>query len=95
MEPGHEEQLAHLQRLAQELISQGFTAEVLSTGRMPSLKATNPDSAEFSERVLCQRAEDDSWCFWWPWKQPIGSAQDLTSAAAKIITVLRSVEGAS
>jgi hypothetical protein len=95
MEPGPEEQLAHLQRLADELTSQGFTAELLSGEREPSVRATNPDSAQFSEQVLCQRADDGSWGFWWPWKQPIGSTRDPASAAATIITVLRSVEGAS
>ncbi|MGH3272902.1 MAG: hypothetical protein ACRDNZ_01065 [Streptosporangiaceae bacterium] len=95
MESSSEEQLTHLQRLADELVSRGFTAELLGTSREPSVRATNPDNAEFSERVLCWRADDDVWCFWWPWKQPIGSAEDLTSVAAKIMTALRSVEGAS
>ena len=95
MESGSEEQLTHLERLAGELASRGFTAELLGTGREPSVRATNPDNAEFTERVLCRRADDGAWCFWWPWKQPIGSADDLTSVAAKIMTALRSVEGAS
>jgi hypothetical protein len=95
MESGSEEQLIHLQRLADELSSRGFTAELLTVGREASVRATNPDNTEFAERVLCGRDADDVWCFWWPWKQPIGAADDLTSVAAKIMTALRSVEGAS
>jgi hypothetical protein len=45
--------------------------------------------------VLCRPAEDGSWCFWWPWQQPIGSVDDIEAVSSKIIGVLRSVEGAS
>jgi len=95
MEPGRSQQLAHLQRLADELISRGFAARLLGTASQPCVKVTNPDSPELTERVLCQPAEDGSWCFWWPWRQPIGSADDLTAVSGKITTVLRSVQGTS
>jgi hypothetical protein len=94
MEPGHDEQLAHLQRLADELTSRGFTARRLDTARPPSVQVTNPGNTQLTERVLCRTAEDGSWCFWWPWKQPIGSVEDLAAVSGKIMTVLRSVEGA-
>ncbi len=45
--------------------------------------------------AVCRPAEDGSWCFWWPWQQPIGSTDDLAVVASKIMTVLRSVEGTS
>jgi hypothetical protein len=48
-----------------------------------------------AERVLCRSAEDGSWCFWRPWQQPIGSADDQAAVSTKIMTVLRSVQGAS
>jgi len=95
MESGHDEQLAHLQRLAAELSGQGFTTQLLSTGGQPSVQATNPGNSALTERVLCRTAADGSWCFWWPWQQPIGSAEDLAAVTEKIVTVLRSVEGAS
>jgi hypothetical protein len=95
MEPGDNEQLTHLRRLADELSSRGLTARLLATGRRPSVKVTNPDNEQLSERVLCQRAADDSWCFWWSWQQPIGSADELELVSGKIVTVLRSVEGGS
>jgi hypothetical protein len=47
-----------------------------------------------NERIHCQQAADDSWCFWWPWRQPIGSVDDLDSVAGKITAVLRTVESA-
>jgi hypothetical protein len=94
MEPGRDEQLAHLQRLAAELSSRGFTTQLLSAGRQPSVQVTNPDNGELTERVLCRPAGNGSWCFWWPWRQPIGSVEDVAAASGKIATVLRSVEGA-
>jgi hypothetical protein len=95
MESGHDEQLTHLRSLAGELSSRGFAVQLLGTASQPSLKVTNPDTRELAERVLCRPAEDGSWCFWWPWQQPIGSAEDLAAVSGKIMTVLRSVEGAS
>jgi hypothetical protein len=95
MESGHDEQLTHLRSLADELSSRGFAVQLLGPASQPSLKVTNPDTRELAERVLCHPAEDGSWCFWWPWQQPIGSAEDLAAVSGKIMTVLRSVEGAS
>jgi hypothetical protein len=95
MEPHHDRQLAHLRCLAEELRSRGFASQLLETGRQPSIKVANPDTPELAERVLCRPADDGSWCFWWPWRQPIGSADDLGAVAQKITTVLRSVQGTS
>jgi hypothetical protein len=93
MAPQRDEQLAHLERLAGELSKRGLTAELGGGIRHPSLRAANPDIPRLSERVLCDRAEDGSWCYWWPWRQPIGSVDDLELAVTKIAAVLRSVEG--
>jgi hypothetical protein len=95
VEPDHDEQLAHLRCLAAELQQRGFTSRLLETVASPCVKVTNPDSPELHERVLCSPAADGSWCFWWPWHQPIGSADDLTGVSHKIMTVLRSVQGGS
>jgi hypothetical protein len=43
--------------------------------------------------VLCDQADDGSWCYWWPWHAPIGSVDDLATVTSKITAVLRSVEG--
>jgi hypothetical protein len=94
MEPGHDEQLTHLQRLADELTSRGFAARLVDASQ-PCVKVANPHNSELTERVLCRPADDGSWCFWWPWQQPIGSAEDVAAVSGKIVTVLRSVEGAS
>lgn len=92
MESEHAQQLAHLQRLADELSSRGFSVQVKGAGRKAFAQVANPDNPKLTERILCKPAEDGSWCFWWPWHQPIGSADDLTAVAGKIMTVLRSVE---
>jgi hypothetical protein len=95
MEPGYDQQLAHLRSLAEELRTRGFATRLLDNARQPSVRVANPDSPELTERVLCRPAADGSWCFWWPWRQPIGSADELAAVSVKITTVLRSVEGAS
>lgn len=95
MEPHHDEQLVHLRCLAEELRNRGFASQLLDAARQPYIKVANPDSPELTERVLCRPAEDGSWCFWWPWQQPIGSADDLAAVSRKIMTVLRSVQGTS
>jgi hypothetical protein len=83
---------AHLGTLATELRRRGLEARVISKGAQPCVKVANPDTPELNERVLCLRADDDSLCFWWPWRQPIGSVDDLETVADKITAVLRSVE---
>jgi hypothetical protein len=92
MEPS-EEQLIHLRRLAEELAGRDFTAEVSGPAGSPYLKVTNPGHPRLSERVLCRPAPDGTWCFWWPWRQPIGAVDDVATVIQKITTVLRSVEG--
>jgi hypothetical protein len=91
----HDEQLAHLQRLAGELARQAFRAELNTTGTGPYLQVTNPGLTDLSERVVCRRGEDGAWCFAWAWQQPIGGVDDVSMVARRIMTVLRSVEGNS
>jgi hypothetical protein len=89
------EELTHLERLAAELTQRGLSAQVITEGQRPCVKAANPDTPQLNERVLCDRADDGSWCYRWPWKQPIGSVDDLDLVVGKIEAVLRSVEGGS
>ena len=89
------EELTHLERLAAELTQHGLSAQVITKGRRLCVKVANPDTPQLNERVLCDRADDGSWCYWWPWKQPIGSVDDLELVVGKIAAVLRSVGGGS
>lgn len=88
-----QEQQQHLTRLAEELVKHEFRAELSTKGRQPNLKVINPDAPSLNERVLWGQAADGSRCYWWPWRQPIGSVDDLESVIGKIMAVLRSVEG--
>lgn len=88
-----EQQLVHLERLADELKQRGFATELVGKLTKPFLKVANADTPTLNERVQCHQADDDSWCYWWPWKQPIGSVDDLSVVVEKIAAVLRSVEG--
>jgi len=95
MESDRNRQLVHLRTLAQELRTRGFVTELLDNTSQASIKVANPDSTELTQRILCGPSGDGSWCFWWPWQQPIGSADDLADVALKIATVLRPVQSTS
>ena len=85
-------QLVHLRRLSEELTKGGLAAELVSNGAKPYLKVANAQTLTLNERVLCQQNDHDSWCFWWPCQQPIGSVDDLALVVSRIALVLRSVE---
>jgi hypothetical protein len=91
----HEEKRKYLTQLAEELTKREFTVTPGGGSQHPYIKIANPDTPQLNERVLCGQAEDESWCYWWPWWQPIGSVDDLEMVVAKIVAVLRSVEGQS
>ena len=87
-----EQCLAHLEQLANELDKRAFSTELTGAIAKPYLTVANGMQPQLNERVLCEQAEDGSWSFWWPWKQPIGSVDDLETVVEKIAAVLRSVE---
>jgi hypothetical protein len=89
-----EEQFSYLECLADELKHRGFAVELVGKLTKPFLRVANAETPTLNERVLCHQAEDSSWVYWWPWKQPIGSVDDLEPVIGKISAVLRSVEGA-
>jgi hypothetical protein len=87
-----EQCLAHLEHLANELDKRDFNTRLTRPVAKPYLTVANDAQPQLNERVLCEQAEDDSWSFWWPWRQPIGSVDDLETVVDKIAAVLRSVE---
>jgi len=87
-----EQRLAHLEYLANELDKREFRTEFTRAIARPYITVANGMQPQLNERVLCERAEDGSWSFWWPWQQPIGSVDDLETVVSKIAAVLRSVE---
>jgi hypothetical protein len=90
------EELAHLERLRAELGQYGLNAQLITKRNQPPyLKVANQEIPKLNERVLCMPAEDQTLCFWWPWRQPIGSVDDIGAVIGKIASVLRSVEGRS
>ena len=89
-----DEQLAHLERLADELKHWSFVTELIGNVSKPYLRVANAETPTLNERVLCHQAADGAWIFRWPWKQPIGSVDELDAVVDKIAAVLKSVEGA-
>ncbi len=89
------EQYEYLSRLAGELRKWQFNARFGGSGSDRYLIVENPDHRGLNERVFCRPADGGTWCFWWPWRQPIGSVDDLETVTGKIMAVLRAVEGGS
>jgi hypothetical protein len=87
-----EQQLAHLERLAEALTRNRLSARLVDERSKPYLKVANADTPTLNERVLCYQTGDSPWAFWWPWEQPIGSVDDLELVVSRIALVLRSVE---
>ena len=89
------DQHEYLGRLADELRKWHFSVRFGGSGSAHYLMVENPDYRDLNERVLCRPADDGTWCFWRPWRQPIGSVEDLETVTGKIMAVLRTVEGGS
>jgi DNA/RNA-binding domain of Phe-tRNA-synthetase-like protein len=85
-------QLAYLRLLSDGLRKQEFEAKIVHRGGRSHLQVTNPQMTKLTEEVLCQPADDGTWCFWWPWRQSLGTVEDIDAVVGKIMTVLRSVE---
>ncbi len=93
MEPGRDEQVAHLERLAAALAGSGYAIEWAGLDRVPEVTVRSPGERGLADRVQCRPDASGAWCFWWPWnaRQPIGAAADVESAAARVMAVLRPV----
>ncbi len=89
------DQREYLGQLADELRKWQFSVRFGGSGSDQYLTVENPDHRNLNERVHCRPAADGTWCFWWPWRQPIGSVDDLETVIGKIMAVLRTVEGGS
>lgn len=87
------EHLKHLERLAVELTRQGLAATLVRRSQ-PYVKVANLEIPAMNEKVLCAAAAGAGLCFWWPWRQPIGSVDELDAVVGKIVLVLRAVEDA-
>jgi hypothetical protein len=81
--------LRYLEALHGELHALGMTSEVVTSGSEPRLRLGRPytrwnaDSC-FEGHVLAARVSHAGWCYWWPWVQVIGTADDPAKAAQVI-----------
>ncbi len=70
----------HLGKLAEELTSNGVSAELVGDIAKPYLM------------VALAETEAALWWYWWPWNQPIGSVDDIDLVMSRIVLKLRSLE---
>jgi hypothetical protein len=85
----HTEELAELERLATELVTLGFHADVRThADRLPYLDVRNPRASVLGEKVYAQGGS-----YWWSWAERIARTEDVTKAAATLANVLRTVSG--
>jgi len=81
---------AELEKLAAEMTALGYKALLVTpVGRLPYLDISNPQTKLLTEKVYAQAG-----MFFWPWAQSIGPCDQVTSAAAIVARVLRTVDGA-
>lgn len=86
--------VTHLELLQVELSRNGLNAQLITKrNRPPFLKVANQSIPALNERVFCRSVDDQTFCFCWPWNQPIGPVDDVDTVVGKIAAVLRSVEG--
>jgi hypothetical protein len=83
----------HLEQLRAELADRGWITRALDQGQ-PSLFVQNPDpgAAALNDHVVVAPSIDGDCWFWWPWASPIGAADDIAHAAARITHVLRATD---
>jgi hypothetical protein len=79
----------HLERLGTVLQRRGWRVHLLGGDRRTELQVTNPDTPAFNEVIWCRRMPDGEWTFWWPWREPIGTAERVNEVADRIAHVLR------
>jgi hypothetical protein len=85
----HAEEVAELDRLAAELVTLGFHTDIgTHADRLPYLDVRNPRATILGERVYAQGGS-----YWWSWAERIARTEDVTTAAATLASVLRTVNG--
>jgi hypothetical protein len=84
---GTDMDIAALERLAGELTTRGFHADVRAlTGRPAYLDVRNPRAAALTERVYAQAG-----LFWWSWQEKIAGCDEAATAAGILARVLRAL----
>jgi hypothetical protein len=80
---------ADLERLAAELATLGYRAQLITpAGRLPHLDVRNPRASVLTERVYTQAGS-----YWFGWGERIAGTDQVTTAAATLARVLRTIDG--
>ncbi len=79
---------AAMEQLAAELRDRGLHAEMIASAAGPArMRVRNPAASVLSETIIGHAG-----AFWWPWRDQIGPATDISHAAAVIARVLAAVD---
>lgn len=84
--------ISFLTDLEAELRRHGWTTELAPGSTSPALLVRNPAAAILHEHVLAAPVGGGGWWLWWPWADRIGPAEDVATAAGRIMHVLRARE---
>jgi len=77
-----------MEQLAAELRHRGFETKIMpASGGLPRMIVRNPAASALSETIVGHAGG-----FWWPWKDRIGPASDVTGAATVIARVLAAAD---
>jgi hypothetical protein len=80
--------IAYLENLGDELRARGFAVRLtIPREGPPSLHVVNPRASALAENILAESTEG-GWWFWWSWAERIAPAEDLGSAADRVVRVL-------
>jgi hypothetical protein len=86
----HATATVYLEKLSEELGNRGLEAWLMTPpGRVPSLYVTNPGARALEENIYVTQCKDGLWWYWYSWAERIAIADDLDTAAAAIVHVLR------
>jgi hypothetical protein len=81
-------EIADLEKLAAELTARGYQADIRTpAGRVPYLEVRNPRAAVLAEKVYAQAD-----AYWFSWAEKIAGCDEVTTAAAILARVLRTVD---
>ena len=74
----------NLEKLSDVLKDRGLNVKETRNAYGPAIRVSHPDSERLAETITLAR-DGDRWAYCWSWGEPISTAVDDITAAAKVI----------